>query len=327
MNYKNNIAYLKIAPLQRGPLKVFFSKSPLPRNVMKHKREFFKHILQSKLGHIFVKGVESANIGVIFLLVLVKALSETAQYIVFPVTLGATALSAIFTVIHAHSKGKKNRYAYANAAVNITASLGIIAGIIFTFVGITAFNTIAPFILSGALSLKTMYDLGTSCYFWFKYLKFKKQNPEKSKKYYSKAFESTISFVTSALATIAASGVLIGNINSFSSFAIAGAIIGSIYAPYAGYQSYLAFKKELEKIKDENSEATLTPQMKKNKLSVNAKLHALLGTHKEIQNTPPVITLPFVINEENIIQKYFLENDMIQSSPSYDTKNVVLTYP
>lgn len=228
----------------------------------------------------FVGGVDSANIGVLFLLALGHALAGVGGFIVFPVAIGASAINAILAIHQAHAKkkktGKHDGLATSNAVITTITSLGIIAAIICTFVGSATLMTVAPYILTGVLSLKTLYNLCGACFCWYKYCKYRKIDTEKADQYYEKAKELTIGFVASALLTGAAAGVLIANKSAFGALGIAGGAIGVGYSVYAGYKCYKKYKARSESVGENDIEIGIV-NTEVNQLTNNASLHSNLG--------------------------------------------------
>lgn len=269
----------------------------------------FKLIWKTKIASHFVNVADSTNIGIIFLLALGHLLSGIGQFFVFPIAIGTSAISAILSVHRAYVERKKGRSAIVDAVATTTTALGIIAAIILTFVGGTALATIAPMILTGTLGLKTLYDLGASCYYWYKYVKNRKINPEKADKYFKKAKDFTIAFAATALATTAAGAVLIAHKSSFASLGIAAGAIGAGYASYAGYKAYQKYKaKSHKQSQQDDFEIVLeNPGLDIHELTNNALLHSRFAYTSSVSNDSAPITELNLFSNNNRHPAYFFE--------------------
>ncbi len=257
---------------------------PLPADATNLKKIQTKiKIWKNKLRLYMATGTEQGNLFVIFLLALTHALAGVGHFIVLPIAIAASGLSSALYARHAYLSGRHDRGAIADAALNMTVSLILVAGIILTFIGTGALATIAPALITGAIGLKALYDLGAAVVCYIKYHKYKDTHPGKAESYYDQAKEYMVGFVTEALLAGAAAGVLLANKSAFGAMGIAAGVIGGAYATHKGYKTYKAYKAEVARaMAEEQRIAEFNPELAlNNELTNNASLRQALGIGAE----------------------------------------------
>lgn len=260
---------------------------------MKSPKKKLKSLWKNLLVTHFTGALESANIGIIFLLIIGNSFSTLAQFCSLPILIGTSTIHSILSLHRAYQRGKKDKLSMADAAVTVATSLGIIAAIILTFVGQAVLGEISAILLTGTVGVKALYGLGAACYCWYKHLNLKQSNPKKAEKYYQKAKDYTIAFVATALGAAGLGAVLIADQSAFGVLGITASAIGVVYGSYQGYQTYkkhqaqLHVENEINKANKLMSENENLPQ----ELTNNAKLHAVFDY------TQPLLVLPHAPKE------------------------------
>lgn len=247
-------------------------------NKFKEKFKEFKSTWKNKLAMQGSAAVENANIGVIFLLALLKALAGVGAFITLPIAMGASAVSSILSIRQAYLKrkeGKSNKAEILNAVVTTSVSALIITAIILTFVAV---GVVAPAILCGALGLKALYEAGEAIWCVYKYLKNRHTDPLKARKYAHKALEHAIAFLIEAGAAAAVAMVLIAHKSSFGALGVVIGAVGAACAVYGGVKLYKKYKKKVKSDMQHDIEEIIgeNPTLD-NELTNNALLHARVG--------------------------------------------------
>lgn len=273
------------------------------KKLLKKIKSLFNKFCKSKIPPPTLAGVDSVNIGTIFILALTDSLKSIGEFFVLPIAAGTSVINAILQTHKSYVSGKKNRKGISNAVAAIVTAVGIVIAILFTLVGQSAFATIAPAILTGTLGAKALYELALATYHWYKYIKYKKKDPVKAAAYLDLAISNSVSFLTTSLSTAAVGTVLLAHKSTFSAFGIASGIIGAGYAGYKGYQTYKQYKAEQKANENEENvndiELTELPQ----ELSNNAFLHSMFAVQPETSPAPQ-------IEEPPVEDKMIMENAM-----------------
>lgn len=246
---------------------------------IKKKLSLIMSLFTSELGSNSAAGLNAANIGGIFMLAMVHSLKGMAAAITLPIAAGISTIEALLSLYQAYQADKHLHKKKLNALVLSLTALGVIATVITTFALQAINTTIAPAILTATLSLKSLYDLFSASYHWYKYAKYKNNDRKKAKEYKEEAIAITISFINSALIAAAAGTVLIAHKSSFSALGIAAGVIGSGYALYAGIKSFKKLRKQMHDSAFSNVDYDVTDIKQTN----NALLHAAFG-HDPIRN-------------------------------------------
>lgn len=274
-------------------------------------------VWRNRMRLYMATGTEQGNLFVIFLLALTHGLAGVGHFIVLPVAIAASGISSALYARHAYLSGHRDRGAMADAALNITVSLVLTAGIIMAFIGTGALATVAPALITGGLGLKALFDLGAAVICYAKYHKHKEKNPAKSDMYYDQAKEYIVGFVTEALLAGAAAGVLIANKSAFGAMGIVGGVIGGTYAAHKGYKTYKAYKaakaEYARALVEQNATKDINPELAlNNELTNNAQLLQALGLeaqHDGAQQTVTNENSAVVVPAENTTRFVSMENN------------------
>lgn len=245
---------------------------------VKHKIKKFK----SKLAVYAAGAMESTNLGVIFLVGLTKALSGLGHFILYPAAMGASAIGAALSLRHAILAGKKDHLAALEAGVTVLVSILVITALILTFASQGVATVVGHGILTGAVGLKALYDLGVACYSWYKFFNHRKHHSAEAKAYKDQAIEYTIGFFVEAGFTAAIAAVFLLNKPTFGAIGIVAGAIGAGYATYLGYEQYKEKMKEEARLEAliEQLNHTLEHEKEEPSLTNNALLQAFLDYAK-----------------------------------------------
>lgn len=251
-------------------------------------KEFFKRKLKffvkSKMGNYLLGNVDTTNIGAIFALAVSKQLSSVGHFIVLPLAAATNIISSLIALHQLYKNRHGDKKQIVDPLVTIGFGILIVLVVIFSFAGVAALFSVAPIVLTAAMSAKSIYDFGAGCYCWYKYFKHKKNNPEKAQKYFKQAKDHTINFLVEAFAAAAAAGVLIANKASLGTLGVVGGGIGMVYTGYEGVQAYKEYKAKLRQIFEEAfaSFELVDLDTVQNELTNNALLHAALRVNAEV---------------------------------------------
>lgn len=248
----------------------------------------FKSLWMRKIIPFFTRPGQKTDITIIFLLALGKIIEPVAQITALPIILSTNLIASALTIYYESKKDKHTKRDVSKAMLSVTVSLTIIVAVLLAFTGEVTVVSIAPYLLAGGLSLKALYELGSAAFCWYKYLKYKQDNPEKAQNYYNSAKENIVTFFASGLALGVIGGVISAKGAIVQTFSIIAGVSG---ISYAGYQAY-KFHKLKKKAYLEYEKTHLTKDTTAPKHTNNAKLHESLKCRIRNKLKPHFYKLP-----------------------------------
>lgn len=264
--------------------------------------------------------ISSANIMVLFFLVLFHAFKEVAEILILP-TLGVTnAINSLLLCYQAYRHGKVLDKKTLRAIASVLTTLGLILAAVFTFIGQAAMTTVAPILLTASLGGKSLYDGVMATIDGYHYFKYRQRDPLLAKQYGKEALLNLFNAVALALAAAGVAGTAFANKASFAILGITAGAMGATYVViYTGYKLYKMHISHKNEVTVSPVSAEETEKLLPGALSSHAKLYPTLSP------LSPASTLPFREHRDSLQSTDHPTQETLQLEEEFTPQPATLT--